>query len=105
VKVVRAALLGCVSLPAGKPFSACATKLVRESKFGNQAETRRVKKRLPHFMMLTIVSMIVSSPALLPQAALSGSNSDEQAVENTCNGVCSGLEDLGHSGATELDFP
>ena len=56
-------------------------------------------------MMLTIVSMIVSSPALLPQAALSGSNSDEQAVENTCNGVCSGLEDLGHSGATELDFP
>jgi len=42
-----------------------------------------VRKRLPHFMMLTIVSMIVSSPALLPPAALSESNSDEQAVENT----------------------
>jgi hypothetical protein len=42
-----------------------------------------VKKRLPHFMMLTIVSMIVSSPALLPPAALSESNSNEQAVENT----------------------
>jgi hypothetical protein len=52
-------------------------------KFGNQAETRKVKKRLPHFMMLTTVSMIVSSPALLPPAALSESNSDEQAVENT----------------------
>ena len=42
-----------------------------------------MKKRLPHFMMLTIVSMIASSPALLPPAALSESTRDEQAVENT----------------------
>jgi hypothetical protein len=42
-----------------------------------------VKKRLPHFMMLTILSMIVSSPALFPPAALCESNGDEQAVENT----------------------
>jgi hypothetical protein len=34
-------------------------------------------------MVLTIISMIVSSPALLPPAALSESNRDEQAVENT----------------------
>gem|GEM_PF-4925755 len=38
---------------------------------------------MPLFMMLTIVSMIVSSPALLPPAALSESNSDARAVENT----------------------
>src|ERR1700735_4998903 len=30
--------------------------LFRELKFGNQAETRKVKKRSPHFMMLTIAS-------------------------------------------------
>jgi hypothetical protein len=43
-----------------------------------------VIKRLPHFVMFTIVSMIVSSPALLSPAALSESNSDGQAVEDTC---------------------
>jgi uncharacterized protein (TIGR02246 family) len=52
-------------------------------KFANQAETEKVKKRWPHFMTLTIVSVIVSSSALFPRAALSESNRDEQAVENT----------------------
>jgi hypothetical protein len=83
VKVVRAALLGCVLLPAGKPFSAVRVQTCSGIEVRKPSRDSKSEKRLPHFMMLTIVSMIVSSPALLPPAAMAESNSDEQAAENT----------------------
>jgi hypothetical protein len=62
-----------------------------------------VKRRLPPFRMIMIVSIAAASTLIRP-GALAESSSDEVAAEKRLQGVRTGLENQRHGGVTELDF-